>query len=287
MEAQSINPYPLLGKMTSDGLDDLISKIGATGIPTFDDFNKVISSYVKTTLGFGTAKLTEIEMASIIPHAVNNYIDGKIETRSLDQAVFIDALLITIIKTQPLEISNFIFDIEDNISKAKYINFKERIPLFFATQIGTTVFDYWLKQITDGEKSPWFRFLNPNSAVNIANLPYLVSATMQAVLFFVYKGDYTTNMKEGVKIASPDFATALTAGIGLAAGKLIFRWIPKINIPQLSLNKQAMINLFRLDMKLINDGKDDINVSRTVCETACDGTIVAPCGCMSVIKPIA
>ncbi|MFA4851575.1 MAG: hypothetical protein WC599_03560 [Bacteroidales bacterium] len=283
MATQSINPYPLLGKYTSDGLDDLIKNI--TGTPTFEDFNNYIESYVIKSLGFGKPKLTEIEITSIVPHAVNNYINSKIESFSIEQAVFIDVLLITIIKTQPLEIPNFISDAEDNISKSKYLTFKERIPLFFVTQIGTTVFNYWLKQITDGKTSPWFRFLNTNSAIDIANLPYWVSAAMQAALFFTYKGDYSTDMKDGVKIAGHDFVTALTASIGLAAGKVIFRWIPRINIPQLSLNKKAIVNLYNLDMRLINDGKD-ISVTKTVCETACDGTIVAPCGCIRVIEPL-
>lgn len=280
MSKQTINPYPLLGKYTTDGLDDFIKTI--SGTPTFDDFNNFITLYILKTFEFDKQKLTEIEINSIVPFAVNDYINGRIESYSIEQAVFIDTLLITIVKTQPLEIPNFISDIEDNISKSN-LPFKEQLPLFFATQVGTTLFNYWLKQITDGKTSLWFRFLNTNSAVDIANLPYWISSAMQATLFFTYKGDYSTNMKEGVKIAGPDFVTALTATIGLAAGKVIYRWTPRINIPQLTLNKQAIVDLYNLDMTLINNG-NSINPNKSVCTFACDGTIVAPCGCMGIIK---
>ncbi len=239
MATQTINPYPSLGKYLTDGLDDLIKNI--SGTPTFDEFNGFIESYISKTFDFEKNKLTEIDLISIIPLSVNGYTNGKIETSSVEQSLFIDTLLNTIIKSQPLEIPNLISDFEENISKSN-LKTNEQIPLFFATQIGTTMFNYWLKQINDGEASPWYRFLNTNYAVNIANLPYWILASIQAPLILSYLGEYSTNLKEGIKIAGPFFITALTACIGLAAGKLIFKWLPKINVPQLTLDKQPIDN---------------------------------------------
>jgi len=39
---------------------------------------------------------------------------------------------------------------------------------------------------------------------------------------------------------------------------------------------------FDTDIKLINDG-DYVNPQRSTCTAVCDGTIVAPCGCVRVV----
>ena len=85
--------------------------------------------------------------------------------------------------------------------------------------------------------------MDPNIPVNIAALPYWVIAAVEAALYFCFKGNYQTTEAEPPKISGPNYVTVLTAALGISTGKIIFKWIPRVIVPKLSLNKEVIANL--------------------------------------------
>ncbi len=222
-----INPYSSIGGLHTDGLDAVIADY--TSSP--DNLNTLICTYIKGVFAYKTSSvpvLEDVELSSIFTIAQNAYINNEISGLSSQQSMFINLLVNGIKNIPPLDIPQYIADIEDNISKSSLCQ-KGKMPLFFATSIGLANYNYWMAAIAD-TGSDWQTYFNSNAAVNIANVPNWVSAAIQATLYFCFKGSYFTGEGEPPKMAGPDFVTALTASLAVGAGKVIYGWVPKINL---------------------------------------------------------
>ena len=90
--------------------------------------------------------------------------------------------------------------------------------------------------------------MDPNIPVNIAALPYWVTAAISAALYFCFKGNYHTTEAEPPKISGPNYVTVLTAALGISTGKIIFKWIPRVIVSKLSLNKEVITNLNNINL---------------------------------------
>ena len=206
-----------------------------------DNLNPIICEFIEKVFNYVNRRimvLEDVELVSIFTIAQNAYINNESLGAISGQVNFVNLLIQGIKKIAPLDIPQYIANIEDNITKSK-LSQEEKMPLFFATSVGIANYNYWMTAIADTE-SGWQRYFNSNAAVNIANVPFWVSATMQATLYFCFKGNYFTGEAEPPKMAGPDFVTALTASLAVGAGKVIYGWVQKLKLT--AINNFGTIN---------------------------------------------
>lgn len=118
----------------------------------------------------------------------------------------------------------------------------DQTPLFVAVEIGKRSYEYWLNAIYD-TKSPWIDLLNKNTANNVANLPFLITTSMEGALSgFAQIQQLDMNVATSLNSLGRSIATmsAMIAAVGLSSGKMFFKWVKKINTPKLSLNKETI-----------------------------------------------
>ena len=230
MVQQTVNPFPSFNSDIQKGLDDIIDYIVNEPIPnpTVNDVNLALVNYIKDIFSYSTNSLNDVELNSYLPTAINAYINNDLKGITGNQAPFVNLLLEKIKGVPPLQILDFIAEVENNIAESE-LSLHEQNQLFMATAVASASYNYWLEQINNLSTSSWGPYLDTNTSVNIANLPFWVTATIQAALFFSSKGNYVTAQLEPPKISGPDYVTVLTASIGIAAGKVIFKWLPKIS----------------------------------------------------------
>jgi hypothetical protein len=231
------NPYyEQFNTLIGPNLDDIGNAMLAAGAD-ISTLNLALVTAIKGDFNYTTTDLPEIDMESILIHAKNAYINNNF-FGTPGQMSFNYFLLKHINNVPPLQIKDYITNIEENIEKSE-LPMSEKIPLFFATAVGSIMFDYWLIQINQiiplvNTKAnitlPWTSLINSNAAINTANLPYWISAAMFGALYFTYKGSYTSSDTQPPKIAGPCFVTALTACLGLVAGVICFKWMPRVNL---------------------------------------------------------
>lgn len=238
----TINPYSGMGTYLGNGLDYVITNIAGTP-PDVDNLNDVLYEYftVGPDITFGNNSFSEIELKSFLPLAINGYINQEYNIGSPAQAAFLSMMVSRIKSGSPLDIPDIIADMEDNIGKSD-LSKNDQIPLFFATAVGLASYNYWLGEIGASPASDWADYFNSNYAVNLANIPNWVAATMIAAVYN-FRGDWTTDQQYPPKIAGPAFITALHAAIGIAAGKVMFGWVQRVKMPSLSLNAEVIAGL--------------------------------------------
>ena len=266
----AINPFPGLNQDFIDGLDAIIGYInGSTPIlkPTIDDLNHELVIYIKSKFSYGSGTLDDVELNSYLPSSINAYINNDIKGSTINQAPFVALLLEKIKEVPPMQIPNFITDVENKIAEA-CLSLPEQNQLYLATAAAKASFSYWIAQNNNLASTSWAPFLDTNTAVNIANLPYWVTAAIQAALYFCFKGNYQTLSSDPPKISGPEYVNVLTASLGIAAGKVLFNWIPKPIMPKLSLNKEVIANLNEEDIPaMLEAGGGLLSLWQTIVHT--------------------
>jgi hypothetical protein len=232
MAQQTVNPYPDLGAQFQAGMNAIIAALPPS--PTVDDLVHQVVIYVETL--FYTAAIEpaqKIEVKSVAYSAINSYIDSviinpKTSLYKGSQNPFLYQMLgPSLINEITVDsIGNRIADIEDNITKSG-LSVEEQTPLLMATMIGATANTYLLNEIALGGASLWINYFNAAQTSPTANLPFWVSIAMEGALI----GAKST--KEGMietteQIVTTEIISALTAALTIAAGKVIFMWIPKV-----------------------------------------------------------
>lgn len=230
MENSFINPYQEIAALHTDGLDAIIAELIAS--PTENDLIEAIKPFINSRFEYPEFEilLPRLEFHSVCFTARNAYINNEIKIISSEQEEFIYLLIDGIKKITPVEIPNYITEIENKIGESN-LGVKEKMPLLFATAIGKANCEYWLgKLATPGDWGTYFDF-SSNLAANLINIPFWTTAAIQAVLSLNYVGDYTTDQMLPPKFIGPDFVTALMASLMVGAGKVIFRWGKTIKVP--------------------------------------------------------
>jgi|ERR1035437_406779 hypothetical protein len=230
MSQITLNPYPDLGGQFTAGMASIIGAIPPT--PSVVQFVNAVAAYVELAyyppLTITPAQLVEVK--SVAYHAINNYVNpcGNLSNYNGMQLNFIKILTGPSLYSQLTvdSISNRILDVEDNITKCNF-GVDEQAPLFYATMIGVTAYNYWLAQIALGAGSPWLAYFNAAKVSPTGNVPYWTAASMEGALIgakFSMRGmiDQTT------QIVGLEIISALVAALTIAAGKVIFVWIPKV-----------------------------------------------------------
>ncbi len=105
---------------------------------------------------------------------------------------------------------------------------EQQIPLLIATSVGAWACDYWTAAVFAASNN-WYTkgYLNAIQYVNYVNIPSWVVASMIGALSSANKAK-NYGLIDPPRIIGVDTVSALTASIGVAAGKVIYKWFPKI-----------------------------------------------------------
>lgn len=229
MAETTFNPYPMIGAQLTEGLNSISGNLKPTS--TVEDFVNEIYKYIQPIYypNTGTVpKQLEIELKSVIYNIINAYINNTIDELGFNnqQINFIDMMIgeDTTESTPVNALNSWFKDIENNITEAK-LNIEHQTPLLLAINCGISVNDYWNLRIQKPEK--WDQFFQKPEALNYLNLPFWASACMEGALI----GSNTSCkglIAPTTDIISVDIISALIGALTIGAGKVIFKWLPRI-----------------------------------------------------------
>lgn len=258
MSYKVYNPYQNTGKEFKEGMDYIIKNVPKpnTGV-TFEQLNETLLKYFQTIYK-STVDSTIINNAvlSILPNTANSYQNSNLRNESFyneQQILLIDSLYASI-KANDVEGILSVLDNADKEIAESGLSAVDQTPLFVAVEIGKKSYEYWLNAIYD-TKSPWVDLLNKNVAINVANLPFLVTTSMEGALSgFAQIQQLDMNVATTLNSMGRSIATmtAMLAAVGLCSGKIFFKWVKKINTIKLSLNKETI--------SLLNNNQGDDTV---------------------------
>jgi hypothetical protein len=218
------NPYHTLGPQLKTALDYIINNLPLS--PTFDNLNNTLFDALFAS-NPPDDDLVIVYAKSVLPNVYNGYINSaQVESAQFNQYsekqyAIIHHLLKTISTTPTESIPQLLISTDEKIGTSG-LSFAEQTPLFVATAIGKAVYEYWLLNIP--QPSTWAAYMvNPAitpqamDALNYNNVSNWVSAAMQGALM----GWGSIHLP---KIDLVDMTAANIAAIGLAAGKVVFKW---------------------------------------------------------------
>lgn len=232
MANYTYNPYPQIGSQLIDGLNEISDTLTTTS--TVDDlvnavYNFIQRIYYPVSAGASVPKQLEIEIKSVAYNIINSYNNQSLgDTIIYDgqQMIFIDMMLsLKTSNTTPINaIGGWLLDIEDNLSKGD-LNIQEQTPLLLAIQQGRSIYSYWnTKVVTPGS---WSSFFETNESSNYANIPFWLVACIEGALI---GGNASQKglIAPTTDIVSVDIISSLIGGLVIGSGKVIFKWVPRI-----------------------------------------------------------
>jgi hypothetical protein len=227
MSQVSVNPYVELGTELPIGLAAII---GAIPFPaTIENIVSQIETFIAGLGWLPGNHATTMEINNVARSVINSYVNGPIGNYGGAQMRIINMLTWPSFTSNLTvdSLSNRILDIEDFISKAG-LPVQEQNPLFMATMVGQAAYTYWLAQIALGGGSSWnTNYFVPALTSATANVPYWVSAGMQGALIGA-KSTMKGMIEQTTQIVTVQITSALIGALMLSAGRVIFKWIPRI-----------------------------------------------------------
>ena len=209
-----VSPYGAIAQRQKDGLDAILVSIGAGGptTVTVDDLMDAVYAYlvsVYTTIG--TNPQGEESVRATIANAINGYIQNGGASPYLRQ---LQSVPVTTLITKFDRMADAMVAapvLKGNASRAQMV-----------LAIGQADAEYWGAQIASAV-NPWASYMFTNAAVNYSSVPYWTDAAMFGAHFDYYQVDATDSNASTSVIIS-----ALAGSLVVAAGKVVFGWVPKV-----------------------------------------------------------
>lgn len=262
MSYEVYNPYQNLGKEFTEGMDYIIKNVPKpTTDVTFEQLNETLLKYFQTIFKSTIdSSIINNVVLSILPNTANSYQNSNLSNESFynPQQIMLMNSIYASIKGNDVEgMLSVLNDANREIAESG-LSAVDQTPLFVAVEIGKRSYEYWLNAIYD-TKSSWIDLLNKNTAINVANLTYWVTTSMEGALSgFAQIQQLDMNVATSLNSLGRSVATmtAMIAAVGLSSGKMFFKWVKKINTPKLSLNKETVA---LLNQEQNGDGVDNPN----------------------------
>lgn len=264
MSYEVYNPYRKLGTQFKDGMDYIIENIippeelEAESEPlTFDQLNDTLLAYFQSLIVPETesvsvdptpsyAVFTQNMVLSILPNAANSYQNSNLSKESfynIKQTKLMNSIYASVKGNDVEGMLSVLNDANREIAESG-LSAVDQTPLFMAVEIGKRSYEYWMENIYDVE-SDWLDYLNASSAINVANLPYWVTTSMEGALSG-FAQVQQLNMGVATSLNTAGRTIALIAGmlgaVGLSSGKMFFKWVKKLKSKTLDINKTSIFN---------------------------------------------
>ena len=282
MATNTFNPYPLIEKQLTDGMDAIATGVDSAN-PEVDQLVNAIYNFIQPIYYPTATTQIEIEVKSVVYNMINAY-NNKALNYTLpygeQQMKFIRMMLGgTTTNSTPINaIDTWLLDIEDNISKSG-LSLEEQTPLLLAIESGKTIYSYWVDKITT--PGDWAPFFLPAAAGNYVNIPFWLAACMNGALI----GANATQkglIAPTTDIVSVNIISSLIGALAIGGGKVIFKWIPRIQPQQVSENR-LMLNketVSRLNDNIVDNEQlaKAITGSKFLCGSSRAGGPICICG---------
>ena len=217
------NPYHTLSPKLKTALDYIIANMQLN--PTFQNLNDALYDALFAT-NPPNDDLAIVYAKSVLPLVYNGFVTSSVvekpQLNYTENQLVVITELFTALRTTPTESIPQLLIATDEKIVASGLSFAEQTPLFVATAIGKAVYEYWLLNIP--QPSAWAAYMvNPGitpqamDALNYAKVSNWVSGAMEGALL----GWGSIHLP---KIDFVDMTAANIGAIGLAAGKVVFRW---------------------------------------------------------------
>lgn len=249
MSSQTLNPYSVISGQIVAAMNQIASSLDADS--TENDLVKVVYEMVQPIYYPDATAAQEIEIKSVASNIINAYCNGALNTQPNFNAIqiyFIELLTgLKTASTTPINsLDSWYRDIEGNVSKAN-LSTDEQTSIFLATQTARTINNYWLDQI--GIVTDWEPFLQ-NDLRDYANIPLWTIAAVEGALLGASASEKGL-IAPTTDITSVDIVSSLIGAVTIAAGKVIFKWVPQIqpiNISdaiddELNFDKEIVVQL--------------------------------------------
>ncbi|MCX6352561.1 MAG: hypothetical protein NTX03_12000 [Bacteroidetes bacterium] len=233
MSQVTINIYTSIGTQWATGMGNVALGVPPPPATTIQDLINQVYADVQPLYLPGTTTLTDIELKSVISNSINGYVNSELYTGN----ALTETLLRGILQIPVASLLDFIGDVEDNITKSG-LSLEQQKPLFIATAIGKAAVTYWFQEVNNNV-APWANFFNDitnpapgNPAYNRMNIQTWVACAMEGALLGYQSGRSLLDESPNTTISSAqvglDIISALAGAITVGAGKVMFRWIPRL-----------------------------------------------------------
>ncbi len=286
MSYKTYNPYLHLGEQFSNGMDYIIENISSSSLEaqeiTFEQLNKTLMGYLQTVFDYESessfAPVLQNIALSILPNAANSYQNNNSSNESFynpQQTMLLNSIYDSINANDVEGILAVLENANEDIAQSG-LSSTDQAPLFVAVEIGRMSYRYWLQNIYD-ERSEWSSYLNSNTAINVANLPFWITTSMEGALSgFAQIQQMDMRAANTLNsIGRPVAAMmAMIAAIGLSSGKIFFKWVKRVNSGNLTLNKETIALLNN------NQGSTQLGAFTFFCTT----TLITATACSIVLN---
>lgn len=245
--ALTFNPYPEIGSQLEAGLNAIVAATPAT----VDDLVDEIYNYIQPVFypsSSSVPKAIEIEIKSVAYNMINAYNNkalGNTIFYGLQQSNLMSMMLgLTTSSLTPINsLDHWFADIEDNIGKAN-LTIDQQTPLLLAMECAKTIYAYWVAQV-DMTTSPWASYFQATGDRNYPNIPFWTTACIEGALLGA-NASQKGLIAPTTDITSVNIVSALIGALAIGSGKVIFKWVPRIQPQDLILDS--------VDINIINGG---------------------------------
>lgn len=106
------------------------------------------------------------------------------------------------------------------------------MPLLLGAVVAKTIYEYWRETIVKPGK--WTPFFQREIAINYANIPFWTVACIEGAFIGASASDRGL-IAPTTDIVSTEIVSSLIGSLAIGAGKVIFKWTPKIQPKQLDM----------------------------------------------------
>lgn len=185
-----VSPYGAIAQRHKDGLDAIL-----------------VSVYTS----IGTNPQGEESVRATIANAINGYIQNGGASPYLHQLQSVPVTTLITMFDRMADAMVAAPVLKGNASRAQMV-----------LAIGQADAEYWGTQIA-APVNPWASYMSSNAALNYSSVPYWTDAAMFGAHFDFYQDNANDSNATASVIIS-----ALAGSLVVAAGKVVFGWVPKI-----------------------------------------------------------
>lgn len=283
--AETFNPYPLIGTQLTDGLDAIATAFAGGG-SSVDDLVTAIYNYIQpiyypTSGGAPVPMHLQVEIKSVAYNLINAYNNKSFGSTILynTKQMSIAQMMLGLKSTSLTPINaldDWFSDIEDNISKAG-LSVDQQTPLLLAIECAKSVYTYWVTEV-DNVSSAWISFFQSTGDRNYPNIPHWIVACTEGALLGA-NASQKGLIAPTTDITSVNIVSTLIGALAAGAGKVIFKWVPRIQPNQLigvsnlsGLAKRVALNIETISNLSNTNPASKPNTNMTATQgCGCDG----------------
>ncbi|GIV28554.1 MAG: hypothetical protein KatS3mg027_2368 [Bacteroidia bacterium] len=230
---KTYNPYPQLGEQLKDGLDYVVNNIPSN--PIEEDLVNAVYNFIQPLYYPNISNVVQVELKSVIWNMVNAYQNnflGSSVVYSPSQQMWIAKLLACSCQQSVNALENYFKEVERGIVESG-LSISEQTPLLLGSGGGKVLANYWMQQISGGGQ--WINFFDAVDR-NYLNVGAWVGSGIEGILLGARASERGL-IAPTTDIVSVELVSALIGGIVVSGGKVLFRWVKRVDIEDIMVSR--------------------------------------------------